>query len=194
MTVFAKNTTYGLEDKVKELQEYLNTKIPDYWAIDIDGNKHQEELAVYGIVRKLIKQDDDQADITIPEAYKGTGANQTEYKQFFVDDKVAATVGFLVLDRSLEPYRLANIDVIFTLRIDKVYPTSTTRDIEKTLLEAEKILEDFGGVDSVNDIKEGIEEVFSDFYTGGIKHRDMHPWYVFSLNIDLYYTDNICHS
>jgi hypothetical protein len=187
MTVFAKNTTYGLETRVKEFQDYLNVELPQYWAKESDGTQHPEEIYIYGLVRKLLRDDS-----VYPEVYKGTGVKQKEYKELFIDDKVAASVGFLVLDRNPFQNHQANVDIIFTLRIDKIYPDSTTRDIEKALLEAEKVVERSTWVSNVLDIKEGIEDVFSDFETEPIKHRDMHPWYVFSLNVDLFYPDNSC--
>ena len=178
MTVFAKNTTYGLETSVKELQDYLDEELANYWS---------GELEVYGLVRKLEKDGN-----IYPETYLGLGAGQKEYGEIFINDKVAGTIGFLVQDRELFPFRQANIDVIFTLRIDRIYPNSTTRDIEKVLLEAEKVIENYVAIDNILDIKTGISEVFSDFDTSFIKHRDMHPWFVFSLNIEIPYSDNAC--
>lgn len=184
MAVFAKATTYGLESKVKELQEYLDAKL-------FGGNIWSGDSEIYGVMNPL-RKDLETGTITVPEAYKGTGANNKEYSEVFINDKVAVTIGFLVLDRSLLPYRSANIDIVFTILLPKIYPTSTTRDREKALLEAEKALENYGGIQSVLDVKEGVEDVFSDFDTERIKYRDMHPWYVFSLNIDLTYSDDSC--
>lgn len=178
MTVFAKDITYGLETRVKEFQEYLNTKLANYWS---------GELEIFGLVKPKLKD-----DIIVPEAYKGTGIGEKEYTEVFINDKVTASVGFILQDRSTLPDRKANIDIAFTLRIDRIYPNSTTRDIEKALLEAEKIIEGFFAVDNVLDIKEGITDVFAGFDTERIKHRDMHPWYVFSLNVDLPYYDDSC--
>jgi hypothetical protein len=178
MTVFAKDITYGLETTVKECQEFLNTNLPNYWS---------GELEIYGLVSP--KQKD---DIIVPEAWTGAGVENKEYTEVFVNDKVAASIGFIIQDRSLIPYREANVDVVFTIRIDRVYPNSTTRDKEKVLLEAEKLLERFGNIQQVEGIKEGILDVFSGFDTDRIKYMDMHQWYVFSLNVNLAYVDDSC--
>jgi hypothetical protein len=84
MTVFAKNTTYGLETRIKEFQEYLNNNLPNYWS---------GELEIYGICYPVIKNVNG-TDITVPEAYKGTGRQNKEYKEVFINDNVAASIGF----------------------------------------------------------------------------------------------------
>lgn len=177
MTVFVKNITYGLETRIKEFQNYLNTKLASYWS---------GEIEIYGLVYK-----NERDGIIVPEAYKGTGIRNKEYESIFIDDRVACTIGFLITDRALLPYRTATLDIIFSLQIDKIYST-TTRDSERALLQAEKIIESFGGVGNVLDLKEGIEDVFSEFDTSKIKNRDMHPWYVFSFSVELNYTDDSC--
>lgn len=178
MTVFAKDTTYGLESKVKELQTFLNSRLANYWS---------GTLEVYGLLKPKIRDGK-----IIPEVYKGTGIGEKEYTEVFINDKVAGSIGFIIQDRELESYRIANIDVVFTLMINKIYPTSTTRDIEKVYLEAESTIEKFGAIDKVLDMKEGISQVFSAFDFETIKHNDMHPWCVFSLNIDLPYSNDLC--
>jgi hypothetical protein len=182
MTVFAKNTTYGLETRVKELQEHLDSNLPNFWS---------GELEIYGILFPKIKQSNG-ADIVVPEAYIGTGINKGEYSEVLINDNVAASIGFIVQERTTTPYRAANIDVVFTIQIPNIYPNDTERHQEKAMLEAEKIIESWGGVAEVQDLKEGVEEVFSGFDTQRIKHRDMHPWHVFALNIDVQYTDDSC--
>lgn len=178
MTVFAKDTVYGLEDKIKELQSFLNTRLPSYWS---------GTLNIYGLFKQKLRDGN-----IVPEVYKGAGIKNKEYTEAFIDDKVAGTIGFIVQDRDIEFVRFVNIDCVFTLQIDRIYPTSITRDIEKAYLEAEKTLLKFGAINSILDFKEGIADVFSGFYTDSIKHNDMHPWCVFSLNFDLPYSDNTC--
>lgn len=178
MTVFTKDTTYGLETRIKELQEYLNSKLPAFWSGDLE---------IYGIAFPLQKRDS-----IVLEAYKGDGAKKTEYKEIFINDKIAATIGFIVQERSTIPYRSANVDVVFTLLIPSIYPDDTERNQEKALLQAEKIIESWGGIGQVEGVKEGVLDVFSGFDTEKIKYRDMHPWYVFSLNINIEYTDDSC--
>ena len=179
MTVFAKDTVYGLETVIKDCQEFLDDNLSDYWEGDLE---------IFGIVDRLQKDD----NTFVPEAWIGSGLANKGYSEVFVNDRVAASIGFVVGERALIPYKTANIDVIFTIRIDRIYPDSTTRDKERVLLQAEKLLETFGNIIQVNDIKEGIVEVFTGFDTERIKNRDMHPWYVFSLNVDIQYTDDSC--
>lgn len=178
MTVFAKDITYGLETTIKDCQNHLYDKLSILWGGTLD---------IYGIIEKNLKN-----DFIIPEVYIGSGVGNKEYSQIFINDRISATIGFLIQSRSTIPYKSANVDVIFTLQINKIYPESMTRDTEKALLQAQIVLENFGAIDQVQGIKENISDVFSDFSDSGIKYKDMHKWYVFSLNIDLEYTDNLC--
>jgi len=174
--IFAKTTPYGLESSVKNLQEHLDAYLPNYWA----GTLH-----IYGLVFKNTNTDNE----IIPEAYVGTGISKTEYRQVFNDDKVAGTIGFILQDRELEPLKKASLDVVFTLRLDKIYPLSTTREHEVALIHAERALNEYG-IELIKDVKEGIRDVFSGFNTDRIIYNDMHPYSVFSFNIDLSYIDN----
>ena len=178
MTVFAKDTTYGLESIIKDCQTFLNTKLSSLWSGTIE---------VYGLLEKKLKN-----DIIVPEAWKGTAIGNKEYSEVFINDKVAATIGFVTTSRSLIPYKSATVDIIFTILLNKIYPNSTTRDKEKALLEAEKALEKFGGINEIIEVKEGVNDVFSGFDTDRIKYRDFHPWYVFSFSAELLYNDDSC--
>ena len=148
MSIFAKSTTYGLDSSIKEMQEYLDTKLGEVWAGTIE---------IYG---RVFPSENKSGDI-VPEAYIGTGIKQKEYSPIFINDKVAATVGFLVIERDAIA-RSANVDIIFTVLIDEIYPT-ITRDTDRALLQTEKIINSFGRVAEVLDIKEGIDDVFAGF-------------------------------
>jgi len=182
LTVFAKNINYGLETRINEIQVYLNSELSKFWSGDFN---------IYGLMHPLVKTVDNKK-IIVPEVYVGNGVQNKEYSEIVINDKVAATIGFIIQERTPIPYMAANIDIVFTLQMPLIYPASTTRDTEKALLEAKKIIERWGGIYEIQDIKEGIENVFSGFDTERIKHRDMHPWYVFSLNINIEYSDNSC--
>jgi len=177
MTVFAKNTTYGLETVIKEFQEYLNTELTTIWSGDI---------YVYGLIYRTEKD-----GLIKPEAYTGSGINRKEYSPVFINDKIACTVGFIVQERGVIPYKSASTDIVFTIKIDKIYST-TTRDSELALLQVEKIINAFGSIEKTLDLKETIPVVFAGFSNDAIKYRDMHPWYVFSFNVDIPYSDDSC--
>ena len=76
MTVYAKNTTYGLESRIKEFQDYLNTELPKKWCIDVDGNQHAELIDIFGIIYRNERDGE-----IVPEAYTGTGIRQKEYEE-----------------------------------------------------------------------------------------------------------------
>jgi hypothetical protein len=183
LTVFAKSTTYGLDTKINELQTFLDSGVRDnlsnYWAGD---------LYIYGKIEPIERK----GNIN-PEAYKGGDTKNKEYGEIFVNDKIACSIGFNVLDRELQPFRSANVDVIFTLLLNKIYPTSTTREDERAMLEAEKLLKKFGGINKVLGLKVGVGDVFSGFNIENIKYNNMQPWLIFALNIDLQYQDDACY-
>lgn len=176
MTVFAKDTVYGLESSVKDFQEYIDDNLT--WS----GTNE-----VYGLLYPTMRGDN-----RVLEAYIGTGTKKTEYRQVLVNDKVTSTIGFLeVADRALIDNWVTEIDVIVSVRLDRAFGSNDRND-ELAMLQFSKIIKDFYGVGQIKYIKRGIDSVFSGFYTDDIKHRDMHPWLVFSMGIDLQYDYDVC--
>ena len=173
--IFAKTTTFGLDTSIKELQTYLNDNLTDFWSGTIN---------VYGRIYKNTKDGN-----IIPEAYIGTGANYKEYKQIFINDKEAATIGFNVISKDILPYKKANIDVVFALNLKYIFPSATTREDELAKIHAERVLNNFGV--KILSIKEGIRNVLSEFNIDGIIYNDMHPFLVFAYNIDLNFEDDL---
>lgn len=186
MTVFAKDMTYGLESKVLLLQNHLSKKL----IYDVSSNPSgwQGEVEIYGLIYKI---ESDKG--ILPEAYKGTGSKNMEYKQVFVNDKVSATIGFLETgNRTLGNPKKTNLDMICTVRLDKIY-ASNLRNDELAFLQTENALNSFPGFRVINNspaLKQGVNNVFSGFYTDNIKNRDMHPWLTFAFNFDLLYQDD----
>lgn len=175
MTVFAKDITYGLETTIKHLQEHIDSKLT--WS----GNNN-----IYGLIHRNSSEDG-----IIPEAYIGSGSNNKEYKQVFVNDKLTSSLGFLESgDRDLVNGRNVDIDVIVTMRLDLAFPDDL-RNNELAMLQFERILKSFYAINTVESSKQGIENVFSEFYYDNIIYRDMHPWLVFSMRVNLFYNDNI---
>jgi hypothetical protein len=170
--IYAKTTTYGLESQIKRLQNWLNDKLTWLGTIEI-----------YGKIQKTNRD-----GRIIPEVY----VSGNEYKNILINDNVSASVGFLINSKTIEnSQKKANVDIVFTVNLVKIHENNY-RDDEKSLIEAEKIINS-SGITLVNgDIKEGIEQVFAGFDIENLKHRDMQPWYVFSLNCEINYNNDIC--
>lgn len=177
--IFAKSTRYGLDTKIYRLQEVLQDELP--WF----DNVADADVEIYG---KLYRNIDSNGN-TIAEAY----VSGNEYTQVFVNDKVAATIGFLVTgNRNLTDYvNSANLDIVCSVRLDKIYGANT-RDDEKALFELIKVIRTDNSVLGVNEAREGIANVFSGFYTESIRFNGMQPWYVFAVNVDVEYVNDLC--
>jgi hypothetical protein len=174
--IYAKSVTYGLDAKIYELQQDFEDQLP--WQCE------NQEVSIYG---KIYPNPDSKNQI-IPEAY----IDENEYRQIFVDDKIPATIGFLVIGNRVteNSKNRVNVDVIVTVNLDKIY-TGRNRDDEKALLEVMRVIRSGTSIEAL-EIKEGVENVFSGFYIDNILFNNMQPWYVFSVNIDLEYEDDLC--
>ena len=168
--IFVKTNPYGIDDKLKRIQSYLD-----------DNLSWNGTLEIYGKVEKTLREKS-----VIPEAYK----SGNEYKEIFFNDKVSCTIGFLVKDRMITNNRLsANVDIIFTVNLKKIYST-TIREDELCLIDAKQAIKKSLLVDSINKIKVGIDEVFNGFDKDRINSRDMNPWFVFSFETEISYNEN----
>lgn len=170
MTVFAKDTTYGLETSVLRVQNLLNDNLP--WL----GTNN-----IYGIVFKNAKKDD-----VIPEAWIGNSGR--EYKEVFCNDKATSQIGFIVLDRDIIS-KSATVKIIVTINLEKAY-NSSIRDNERAYLDFEKALKNsISFKDSV--FNQGINDVFTGFRTNNIKYLDMQPFDCFSFELIMFYSSNL---
>lgn len=169
--IIAPATTYGIDTKIKMIQSYLNSSLS--W----------DTPYIYGRIHKTIKKVND-SDVSIPEVY----ISDKEYRPVFINDTQNAQIGFLVTDRDIYS---ASIDVIFTGDLVKIYGASSLRLDEKAIIEAKRCLDSSGFVE-VEGVKIGISEVFTAFDQSRIKHRDMHPFFVFSYTCRVPYTEDYC--
>lgn len=177
--VISKDTTYGLESKILQLQSILNINLPWFNLVD------NEAIEIYGLIERNKKKIDNQIRI-IPESYSSVRQN---YKNPFINNKISATIGFQEMD--IDPILLrATVKVIFTVKLDEIHGNQY-RDRHRAMLEAKRILND-SGICEVTEYEHGIDDVFSGFYTEDITYRDMQPWFVFSYTIETTYNDNLC--
>lgn len=170
--IFAKATTYGLETPVKKLQQYLDTQLALKWT-----GTHN----IYGLIYRNQTKNGFE-----PEVYVGTGIENKEYASPFFNDKITSSIGFYQEQtRELGLNKNSDVNVICTLRIDKAY--AGIRQEELALIHFENIINDYFGVTTVQSVKMGINEAFNGFYVDNVKYRDIHPWFVFSMLINIRY-------
>jgi hypothetical protein len=181
--IYAKSVTYGLDSKIKKMQ----TALQDYLPWFNEDGVSDTDIAIYG---KLYRNPDPENRM-IPEAYK----SDTEYSQVFVDDKIGATIGFLPIpNRSISDNKyLQNIDIICTINLTKIYGANERYD-ELALQQFINALNQDNSIHELIEVKEGITNVFGEFYNENIKFNNMQPWYVFSVTAAIEYVNDYCPS
>jgi len=173
MNIIAKNITYGIDKIIKSIQVHLDNKLK--WSGDID---------CYG---RLERTDTDTGSKY--EYY----INGREYREVFVDDRKDAVIGFVVLPtRSVDGFNVtATVDVITTAKIDNIL-VGSNRATEKVINDMRKALHSAPYTIEVVEVRETISEVFSGVTIDLMKYRDMQPFYVFAIRINIIYNEDDC--
>lgn len=160
--------TYGIDTTIESITNRLKTLVT--W----------NDFNIYGRIYRNLRNDN-----YIPEK----NLNGKEFKKIFIDDNCGGEMGFYVKNRSYQGFQYkSNTDVIFTVNKTKLGMI----DEERIMLLAERWLLKTGYVVSVGEVKVYINNVFSDFYTDNIKYRDAYPFWVFSIECEINYTNNAC--
>lgn len=171
--IYAKANIYGVDKKINIIQRYLDAKVYDIWG----RNVH-----IYGRVQDTVKD-----GRHIPEVFDGV-----DYINPFINDNQAATIAFIEKTKSINTGKFTSqVDVVFTVLLPDIH-NNTLREDEKAIMQAYTILKKSGYALSINGIKQGINDVFSGYDTSMIIYRDMQPWLVFSFEIEIDYTENLC--
>lgn len=171
--IYAKANTYGVDKKINLIQRYLDAKIATLWG----NNVH-----IYGRVQDTVKDGKQ-----IAEVYDGI-----EYINPFINDNQAATIAFIEKTKSINVGKFTSqVDVVFTVLLPEIH-SNTLREDEKAIMQAYAALKKSGYALTISGIKQGINDVFSGYDTSMIAYRDMQPWLVFSFQIEIDYTENLC--
>lgn len=173
-TIFSAPEQVGIDSKIYRIQLFLSKYFSDLWYGD-----HE----YYGRLYKTQGENGNH-----PEAWVGG----KDYKEVFVNDKKALVVGFIEQSREIRGRELyATISVVFTGNINLLLNTTDRKD-ERIFLQIYQGLRKSMLIESVSNPKRGVEDVFSGFIVDGLKFRDMHPFFCFSFDIEIQYTENIC--
>ena len=181
MTVIAKTVTYGIESKIKLIQQDLNNEL----LIANEGNWNGT-VNIYGKIQPVLRKGEIEPEVWL--------ASEEYSKGIFINDKIAGSVGFHITDEDNTDFnQVATIDIIFSVILTKIYTNDdTVRQDERALIEAKRAIENCAYINEVTNIKRGVKDVFADFTTEKIKYRDMQPWFVFSFTCDVTYSNDFC--
>lgn len=118
------------------------------------------------------------------EAYVG----RNEYKDVFIDDSHVGTIGVITRGReSVVSFNSAEIDVVFTINLEKLFGTSERYD-EKLIEQYKSLLTENGF--NITAVKTGVESVFDGYEIEPYRFRDMQPNLVFSLSTSIMFNDD----
>jgi len=181
--IFLKTPPIGVDIPIQYLQQALFDQLKVVWNIgDADYN-------CYGRAYRNQKEDG-----YIPEVFTGG----KEYKEVYVDDKIAALSFFGVSGGREIDFSMVSTDahLIFFVDLPKLR-TVAWRPDEEARMDVYRII-DLRGVMGWNltSMTTGIDNVFRE-YTGyrsvdSIKIRDMHPFHCFRFDFELKYDKNFC--
>lgn len=167
--IYAKSNPVGIDREIYRFQQALN-----------------EIGFSYDIYGRLYITNKD--DVRLAEAYVGSG----EYREIFVDDQKEAVFGFIVSgERTGLSFVRANIRLICSMRLDRVY-TTTERSDEEAILRVLKAITHLINSDNEGEIITNIESVYEGIDVERFKYRDMHPWLNFAITFDVAYMNDLC--
>jgi len=164
--IYQKPNNYGIDSKLLEIQKHLDSKLASKWKGIIN---------IYGRIERLTNG----VEVFV---------KNTEYKNPFFDDKVSASIAFDVTGYDTTTNLKADVNLIVTVRLDKIYDNNN-RDDQKSLLEVHKLLK-YAGVLDIDGMQTGLD-VVKDLGIE-IKHREMQPWFVFSISFKTVFVNNSC--
>jgi hypothetical protein len=181
----------GLSAAIQSIQEEIYTALPAFWEGDIKG---------FGKVYKNVQNSSDNipkyyksSKIFIPEVYNSLKGN---YEDVFYDNSKACVFCFLIDDKDSTEDNLVfttKVKVVFMVNLNMIYPNSIERQDSKAQKDIVEILREINGNYKINEVERGIDNVFNQYTTSGVKFDDIQPLHSFAVNIDLsyYLTDQI---
>tara|TARA_R110000782_G_scaffold54_1_gene154 strand:+ start:367 stop:942 length:576 start_codon:yes stop_codon:yes gene_type:complete len=181
----------GLSSAIQSIQEELYTALPSFWEGDIEG---------FGKVYKNVQNSSDDipkfyksSKIFVPEVYNSSKGN---YEDVFYNNSKSCVFCFLIDDKdSTEDGVLftSKVKVVFMVNLSLIYPNDTERQDGKAQKDIVDILREINGDYEINEVQRGIDNIFNQYTTSGVKFDDIHPLHSFAVNIDLnYYLTDKC--
>ena len=89
----------------------------------------------------------------------------------------------------------SQVKIVFMVNLSMIYPgyALVERQDSRAQKDVVEILRKINGNYKINEIEKGIDNIFNEYTTTGIRFDDLHPLHVFSVNIELdYYLTDKC--
>lgn len=168
----------GKDVLIQKLQTKLHSKLLTQWDLDTG------EYACYD--RCYPNKTD--AGYTA-EVYVSNG----EYKEVYYDDTYAAVSFFGVGDKeTYDSLFKVPVHLIFMVDLKRVKPDNTNRADEEVKIDVENIIGWSGYSFTLQGVETRVENVLRE-YPGSRKSKmDMHPYFMFRVNLMLVYDKSIC--
>lgn len=184
----------GLSLEIQSIQETLYSELQKTWAIA--GGR----MEGFGKVYKNIQNSSDNipkyyksSKIFVPEVYNSSKAN---YEDVFYSKNNSCVFCFLTGDNDSTKDGLvytSKVKIVFMVDLSIIYTNLQERQDSRVQEDVVEILRNFIGSYRITGIQKGIDNVFNEYTTTGIKFDDLQPLHVFSVNIDLdYYLTDRC--
>jgi len=189
--VVLKETPDGIDIPIQMLQQELFDHLLIEWGITGD------QFNFYG--RAYRNQKKGPEDGYVPEVYVG----KREYRDAYLDDKVAATAFFTNPERITNDapsgQSVATLALIFSVNIEKLTGvTAAHRADEEVQQIVTKFFADRPAAVAMTERINGIQNVLAEysFYRNSSRDRfkDMQPWLHFRYNLELTYNINDCYT
>ena len=175
MAIYLKNNAVGVDAEINKcmnaINEWLN--VDSDWGIDIFHKVYRER----------------QQDLFVPHAF----VSGKEYREIFINDKAVGEVGFYLentRDTADTVHPNVDCEVIFSINLDKIDKGSLQREDERAMMMA---FEAVSSYEEITQVKTELRNVFAEFDTDRIKHRDMQPFFNFSFTININYKNSNCY-
>mgnify|MGYP003667490317 CR=1 FL=1 len=181
----------GLSAAIQSIQEELYRATVDLWAVEVEG---------FGKVYKNVQNSSEDipkfyksSKIFIPEVYNSSTGN---YEDVFYNNSKSCVFCFLIDDKdSTEDGLLftTKVKVVFMVNLKQIYAIETERQDSRVQRQIVGFLRDINGDYKINEVERGIDNIFNQYTTSGVKFDDMQPLHSFAVNLDLnYYLTDEC--
>lgn len=171
---FTNTDTQGIDTVIEKIKDNLYEALGLVWTGEIDA---------YGRVYKNV----DSSNRVKPERYAGNG----DYKEVFLNDKIAAAFFFLTNDRETTDDEMVFVSptkIVFMVHLGRVYPSKTGREDELAHADVMDIVREHTYQNfEITGLQKGLRQVFQGLDISQMKYADIHPYHCFSVDIDLQY-------
>lgn len=171
---------HGLDEQIGRLQDWFYDTSRRNVGLPWINSSNTDQFDIYGKLTQVSKTNG-----LVLVWHDGK-----EHQSIFHNDKVTATVGFRVLERSVADAMSASVDVICTVNLKELYGTDERQD-ERAMLEFRNTILKSGLVFEITGHKERNDNVFNGLDVSRFQGKDVYPRHAFAYTITLPYRNNL---